>query len=364
MIDFESIRRLANFNTRIKVKNDNKVYCSLCFELNNYCNHLKEIDSQLAATAILLKDGIIECFEKYYQGNLVEACKTMNSLITTHQDDLYIHSLAGDNTNITMYSDVNKDMYRGVIGDYTQKIDREYMLHIPFNKRQLVTTQRFSIPGVPCLYLGQSLLTVWEELNRPTLDNLFVSRFELDKDIKVLDLALNWFDLESNKESLTPKLIRTYLLNNILRIACHIHVTENNRSFKSEYIIPQLVFIAISNTNLAQGIRYTSIKAPNDSYIFANYAFIAVQENLCNTNAKLSDSLKKISKCTYPINIGLYQKAHPLNSLDGRNLYKRSTPVVINKEYQTNYKYTDFYELETAMYYDEQLSLKGFSTKS
>lgn len=367
MITMKDISHLSKFNVRLKVSSDKDVYLQMCIELDNYCKELKSIDSNLAATAILLKDGIIKCFEKYYQGNLIEACKTMHDLITTYKDDLYIHTLTPSEDNINMYSDIHKDLYKGIIGDYTQQIDREYILHIPFDKRHLITTQRFSIPGVPCLYLGQSLIAVWEELNRPTLDNLYVSRFELDENIRIFDLSLNWFDLKSTEElapnTLTPSLLRKFLLNNIFKIACLIRVTQNNRHFKSEYIIPQLLFIAISNTDLAEGIRYSSAKAPNDSYIFANYALVAIQKNFSPHTEKLSAELKNLVKCTYPINIGMYQKVHPLkpDDFDTRNLYKRNTPIAISDDYKCLYEHTDFYRIETDLYYDESLELKSLN---
>src|ERR1035437_2867592 len=42
------------------------------------------------------------------------------------------------------------------------------MFHVPFEKRGFVSTNRFSISGFPCLYLGRSLQVCYEELNIPT----------------------------------------------------------------------------------------------------------------------------------------------------------------------------------------------------
>lgn len=43
------------------------------------------------------------------------------------------------------------------------------MFHVPFEKRHLIPTSRFSLPGLPCLYLANSIYTCWEELDRPNL---------------------------------------------------------------------------------------------------------------------------------------------------------------------------------------------------
>jgi hypothetical protein len=44
-------------------------------------------------------------------------------------------------------------LYR-VRRDSSDSLTREDLFHIPFEERYKVTTQRYSIPGVPCLYLG------------------------------------------------------------------------------------------------------------------------------------------------------------------------------------------------------------------
>lgn len=58
--------------------------------------------------------------------------------------------------------------------------ERETMFHIPFHKRNLVKTQRYSIAGVPCLYLGSSLYVCWQEMGKPSLNKLFLSHFKID----------------------------------------------------------------------------------------------------------------------------------------------------------------------------------------
>jgi hypothetical protein len=50
------------------------------------------------------------------------------------------------------------------------------LFHIPFQLRHKVTRQRYSIPGLPCLYLGGSLYICWEELRRPSFESIHVVR--------------------------------------------------------------------------------------------------------------------------------------------------------------------------------------------
>lgn len=65
------------------------------------------------------------------------------------------------------------------------------IFHVPFEKRRLVGNQRYSITGLPCLYLGSSLWICWEELGRPPLDSLWVSRFRITKPVSVLDFLFS-----------------------------------------------------------------------------------------------------------------------------------------------------------------------------
>ena len=60
-------------------------------------------------------------------------------------------------------------------------IDKSGIFHVPFHLRHLTSTQRYSIPGVPCLYLSNSLHLCWVELRRPANKRLFTARFEIDR---------------------------------------------------------------------------------------------------------------------------------------------------------------------------------------
>jgi hypothetical protein len=69
--------------------------------------------------------------------------------------------------------------------------DRRDIFHVPFEKRRLVGNQRYSITGLPCLYLGSSLWICWEELGRPPLNSLWVSRFRVARPVNVLDFQFS-----------------------------------------------------------------------------------------------------------------------------------------------------------------------------
>ena len=44
------------------------------------------------------------------------------------------------------------------------------MFHIPLDKKGIIHTQRYSSPGYPCLYVGESIYACWEEMHRSNFD--------------------------------------------------------------------------------------------------------------------------------------------------------------------------------------------------
>ena len=83
-------------------------------------------------------------------------------------------------------------MYRARKGTADQIEDIWSMYHIPFNMREKVESQRFSIPGLPCLYLSKSVYTCWMELKQPSDSELYVSRARVDDNIKIFNLAVKY----------------------------------------------------------------------------------------------------------------------------------------------------------------------------
>lgn len=64
------------------------------------------------------------------------------------------------------------------------------MLHLPFPMRGKTGNYRFSIPGIPSLYLGNSSYACWLELGRPAEYKFNVSPVVLDGSQKIFNLAV------------------------------------------------------------------------------------------------------------------------------------------------------------------------------
>lgn len=72
--------------------------------------------------------------------------------------------------------------------------ERKDLFHIPFKLRHRVSAMRFSVSGLPCLYLGTSIFVCWQEMGKPDFDKLYISSFISNNDnshVRILDLGYN-----------------------------------------------------------------------------------------------------------------------------------------------------------------------------
>ncbi len=131
--------------------------------------------------------GLCECVRgaigRHLQGLQNEAYRELSEgigKIRQHIGRLY--------TLADVSSAVSQHLYRVRRGTM-QSFSKSELFHIPFEERYKVRTQRYSIPGLPCLYLGGSIWVCWEELARPPFHEMQISRFEAAGPIKLLDFG-------------------------------------------------------------------------------------------------------------------------------------------------------------------------------
>ena len=140
---------------------------------------------------------------------------------------------------------------------------RHEMFHIPFNKRYLVGNQRYSISGIPCLYLGQSTYICWEELGHP---NPYTCNFIGVKTIseqKVLDMTI-------------PQAFEGVNISIIPTILSCILYSRKDRVFKQEYILPQLIMQAL----LQKRKNIIGIKYHSTSLFYTDFPFVSDEKTL------------------------------------------------------------------------------------
>lgn len=147
------------------------------------------------------------------------------------------------------------------------------MFHIPFNKRHLIKSYRYSIPGYPCLYLSTGLELCWFECGMPKEFCYSSFNFELSdtERVKLINFAITPVDLVSSVHlsylnypencDLIDAFIVKYLATFPLRVACSIEVFNRDAAFVPEYIFPQQLLLWIRENECFDGIAYRTSSA-------------------------------------------------------------------------------------------------------
>lgn len=196
----------------------------------------------------------------------------------------------------------NSVLYRGR-KKKKEKYSKQEMFHIPFESRHIVSTQRYSFPGLPCLYLGSSSEVCATELKENATD-LAIARLIYHKkqeEHKILDLTSLFFDYFSGTYETC---IEKFLINLPLVLVCSTYISyekENEAKFKKEYILPQLLLEYIINESILEenkviGIKYFSVKE-NFLDSFANGDFYNLQK-ICNYVFPARDAKNSNGYCT------------------------------------------------------------------
>lgn len=333
-----------------------------------------------------------EAIEEYWKGNTNIANDKIKEILDNTKK--LNGKLVISTIEECLSEDEKKQLYKARVGGFYPFREDE-MFHIPFNKRGLIQNQRYSINGMPCLYLGTSTYVCWEELGRPDFNSFWVSRFEvLNKKLTILNFSYtiqDIFDLRKNKliDEELEKRVSDYFLYWIIQCACSISVKNKTRVFREEYIIPQLIMQNIRRSNI-DGIMYFSVRGTYmerySSWIMKNFAFPADDYDVFSKNNpknifdstkyneyKLSKKLRESFSLTAPLNMGLIKVVESDNAM-GRaskkvryineaiskgissssnnttiNLYRTGSTITLSEKYYLRYEYTNFYELEVAL---------------
>ena len=237
---------------------------------------------------------------------------------------------------------------------------RKEMFHVPFDKRQLISKQRFSIEGYPCLYLAGCAYTAWLELNRPHFDTIWASSFRPTKEIDLLDISFTIDYLENNFNKYKINHLKTLLKLYFIVISTSYRVKYPSAFFHEEYILSGLLLQWISLNKPFSGIRYLSTKLEYyDSDKLWCASNIVVPPNEYDFKEKYNEYLKKLFVLTLPQHWSVlmsYSNAGSVACLEcGGDFFKEKTPVKsdgidssenLDKIIFKNYNATWFYNID------------------
>lgn len=304
----------------IKVKCGSDVFKTLFCHWDQYLDMLNRTPELEACvcyaekTAVLLKMAINAFFEADYESANQSIQEAIEILCKNEHGSHLIADLE------TLYIDAEAKQWFRARKAGPQPLEIADMKHIPANRRCVIANQRYSINGIPCLYLGNSIYGCWEELGRPQLNELWVNRFRPIKPIKLLNLSTTGYEIihadhnlkyvDQSEASFNNAVIE-YFSNWILQSACSVVVEEDNRTFKEEYIVPQLVMGNIKHFYI-DGVMYFSNRVMNGftrpvSWIAKNIAIPAFDVKGYGDNKEMySPYIDSLFKMSYPLHVGMF----------------------------------------------------------
>ena len=214
------------------------------------------------------KTKIQLALECYYEAAIAECNIIILSLLEDIGDDSFAVSELKNSS--AFYGDKTRELqlFRCRLGDPSSAYTAKDMLHLPRNLRAKSGNYRFSIPGNPSLYLSNSSYGCWIETGFPPESEFNVSPVLLDGTQKVFNLAVyirDFFKLNEFEEGR----VHCWLKLCMLSVATSYRIKEQNRVFKSEYIISQAIMMACRKLGY-DGVAYYSKRVNDD--VFARCA--------------------------------------------------------------------------------------------
>lgn len=343
----------------LPINRDNSVQIKVFIEkdiLNAYLNDIRSstdiLDgispSKYSFTSITYKNTIetiisdlLLIVDEYFSGKPANAFKLFDDFFTKTG---YLNYFS------TVTYPPNTSFYRIRKAHGSYPLNRKELFHIPFDKLERVTTQRFSIPGYPALYLGNSIYLCWEELNRPNLFETQCMQFRNGIQLKVLDLDWTEYHMQLHLGGIDDNKLVDYGILWPLFALCYMIVPKANVDlpFKGEYIFPQLVMQFLQNQKgwPVYAIRYPSSKAKYDT------------KQSLNRYHNIVMPVKKINEKGYCPILESYFSVSDVVPVSLKDIVKNSytatgyknsdiEKISLNFEDFFDYEETKFHELET-----------------
>ncbi len=218
----------------------------------------------------------------YYQGRIQDA-------YTCFVTGLESVKFAEVTTTLNLPRGNGLDFYRGRYANSYVSFAEKDLFHIPFEERGKVSTNRFSIPGLPALYLSDSIYTVWEEMDREKLNDIWFSKFSIQASNilvvqleKLADLCKTIAQYPEFDLSQKLHFLKAFFITFPLTLASSIEVKDKKANFKPEYIIPQMLSQYVAKSGSIAGIKFLSTKidySKIENVRAYNYVFPVKQVN-------------------------------------------------------------------------------------
>jgi hypothetical protein len=296
--------------------------------------------------------------EHYFTGQINKSYTQFKGGLTLIKNFLWL-----EDTNLILIQSeanevLNKQHFFKSRMSYGKGFPKNEMFIRPFDQRENIETYRYSIPGLPCLYLSNSIYGNWTELNCPDINLLQVSRFEISNEIKKLHFEFDFsFFYRAIKNAVKQpidytKLVR-YLTYFPIHLLCNIKVKNRQSIFKPEYIFPQFLMQWISENEISC-VQYISTQLnfnhihDNLFFYFSNLAIPAKTTNKSGYCDFLKKEIKLTDTISWPTLLASYPdlKFPKLDKNNFNNFRKEMQEIEIIKNHKVKYSETIFGKME------------------
>lgn len=238
------------------IKTISEYFSAYSDTINKFSDPINKVVKEHRSFINQICKDLLLCLNTYYSGNIFKAYSIFENTISSLRPFLWIQTKGR--------KDHFEEFYRIRIGT-NQNYTRNDLFHIPFELREKVSSHRYSLSGLPCLYLSNSIYVCWEELGRPDINTIHISRFDIkDAELKFLYLhqkteliSMVCFNEDGTIDMENFDYLMNFIISFPLLISCSVSKMNDN-SFVPEYIIPQFLLQWIVNQNEVDGIRYFS----------------------------------------------------------------------------------------------------------
>ena len=247
-------------------------------------------------------DLLCEVINQYDNADMANAQNTFDRLMEDLQDHLFISNV--------FWLNYSPYFYRIRVSTSEKLNKPRDLFHIPYNKRYLVSNERYSLAGHPCLYLASCLEIAWQECGYPK--DFYYAKFEYQAEaieqnewklmtfLSPRDVARKWFIAMNSSEECYFKIATDYLVSYPLIYACSIVNPTGHSAFKQEFIIPQMLMQWVyRHYDKIKGIRYFSCYNVDDIRCYNGFNVVMPAKRSDN-RSQYSRDLKKKFKVTKP----------------------------------------------------------------
>lgn len=234
--------------------------------IDNYLNDDDDSNDDLNGIANYFYH-ILKCYKSWVSLKGEMAFENIKDILSSKvcnesflDDEMYkkvINSSYNTNDNI---------FYRGRYSK--NRLKKMDMFHIPFKESYKIKNQRYSLTGIPVLYLANTPQTVAYELEAEKGESIFtdfyVSQYKFcgNKEISFLDLRIQLLEDGHEKYSIYDIKnecdFKKFVQRFILSCVCSFPAIHRNDCFVEEYVIPQLVTQEVKRIKKFDGICYNS----------------------------------------------------------------------------------------------------------